>query len=126
MAHFAKLNEDNEVIQVIVVHNNELLDSHGVEREEIGVAFCINWSGGHPFWKQTSYNRNFRKNFAGKEFTYDPVRDAFIPPKIFNSWLLNEETCTWVAPVPRPSDFDTVFYRWDEDTINWVKIEEPK
>jgi hypothetical protein len=92
MAHFAQLDETNIVTQVIVVHNNELLDN-GVELESKGIAFCQSLFGGN--WIQTSYNGNIRKNFAGIGFTYDPVRDVFIPPKPEGDWVLNEDTCRW-------------------------------
>lgn len=93
MAHFAQLDESNIVTQVIVVHNNELLDN-GVESEAKGVAFCQSLLGGN--WVQTSYNSNIRKNFAGIGFTYDQTRDAFIPPKPEEgNWVLNEDTCLW-------------------------------
>jgi len=93
MAHFAQLDESNIVTQVIVVHNNELLDN-GVESEAKGVAFCQSLLGGN--WVQTSYNGNIRKNFAGIGFTYDQTRDAFIPPKPEEgNWVLNEDTCLW-------------------------------
>lgn len=103
MAHFAELDENNLVKQVIVVNNNELLDN-GVESESKGIAFCQSLFGGT--WVQTSYNGNFRKNYAGIGFTYDPVRDAFIPPKPTaelpptKKWVFDEESCTWeVVPV---------------------------
>jgi hypothetical protein len=93
MAHFAQLDESNIVTQVIVVHNNELLDN-GVESEAKGVAFCQSLLGGN--WVQTSYNGNTRKNFAGIGFTYDQTRDAFIPPKPEEgNWVLNEDACLW-------------------------------
>ncbi len=93
MAHFAQLDESNIVTQVIVVHNNELLDN-GVESEAKGVAFCQSLLGGN--WVQTSYNGNIRKNYAGVGFTYDQTRDAFIPPKPEEgNWVLNEDTCIW-------------------------------
>jgi hypothetical protein len=93
MAHFAQLDESNIVTQVIVVHNNELLDN-GVESEAKGVAFCQSLLGGN--WVQTSYNGTIRKNFAGIGFTYDQTRDAFIPPKPEEgNWVLNEDTCIW-------------------------------
>lgn len=94
MAHFAKLNDDNKVEQVIVIHNNELLDESGRESEQKGIDFCTNLFGGR--WVQTSYNGNVRKNYAGIGFTYDEQRDAFIPPKPEEgNWILNEETCLW-------------------------------
>lgn len=92
MAHFAELNDQNVVLRVIVVHNNELLDN-GVESEAKGIDFCHSLFGGN--WKQTSYNGNMRKNYAGIGFTYDPVRDAFIPPKPGDNWVLDEATCQW-------------------------------
>ena len=92
MAHFAELDNQNTVLRVIVVHNNELLDN-GVESEAKGIAFCKTLFGGN--WKQTSYNGTIRKNYAGIGFTYDPVRDAFIPPKPGDNWVLDEATCQW-------------------------------
>jgi len=115
MAHFAEIGVDNIVLQVIVVHNNELLDSEGVEQESLGAEFCRSLFGGT--WVQTSYNANMRKNFAGKGFTYDSQRDAFIPPQPFPSWTVNEETCLWEAPVPYPDNGLT--YNWNEDTGSW-------
>jgi hypothetical protein len=120
MAHFAQLNEINTVLEVIVVDNEILKDSSGIEREELGIAFLISWCGGYPYWKQTSYNGNFRKNYAGIGYTYDSQRDAFIPPKPYGSWLLNEETCQWEAPVPHPTDGN--MYVWDEPTLSWVLV----
>lgn len=117
MAHFAKLDENNVVLAVHVVNNNELLQD-GVEFESKGIQFLVNWSGGYSNWKQTSYNGNFRKNYAGIGYTYDPTRDAFIPPKPFPSWTLNEDTCLWNAPIPKPTDGQ--FYVWDEPTTSWV------
>jgi hypothetical protein len=117
MAHFARL-EDNAVTLVIVVSNDILLVD-GVESEDKGVEFCHSIFGGE--WKQTSYNHTFRKNFAGIGYTYDPVRDAFISPKPFESWTLNEDTCRWEPPVAYPSD--DKFYDWDEETTSWVEIE---
>jgi len=118
MAHFAQLDENNVVTQVIVVSNSELMDEYGLEVEERGIAFCQSLLGGN--WKQTSYNGNIRKNYAGAGYTYDEQRDAFIPPKPFNSWLLNETTCLWEAPVPHPND--DKMYMWNEDTISWQEV----
>jgi hypothetical protein len=116
MAHFAKLDDNNIVIDVIVVHNNELLDN-GFETEAKGISFCQSLFGGK--WKQTSYNSNFRKNFATVGYVYDSVRDAFIPPKPYNSWILNEESCIWVAPIELPKDNNK--YIWDEGLLNWIQ-----
>lgn len=115
MAHFAELDETNKVKQVIVVHNNELLDENGVEQEQKGIDFCVNLLGGT--WKQSSYNRNFRKNFAVVDGIYDPIRDAFIAPQPFPSWVLNETTCQWEPPIPYPLDGKP--YYWNEDIQNW-------
>lgn len=119
MAHFAKLDENNNVVEVHCVHNNELLDESGIENEQRGIDFLVNWSGGYPYWKQTSYNGTFRKNYAGVGFTYDADLDAFIPPKPFDSWVFDEDTCRWSAPVAIPSDGP---YYWDEDNQQWVEI----
>lgn len=118
MAHFAQINEDGQVLQVIVVHNNELLDESGQESEAKGAAFCHSLFGGT--WLQTSYNGNIRKNYAGQGFTYDIDRDAFIPPKPFASWVLNESNCQWEAPVAMPNDGKD--YLWDEPTTSWVEL----
>ena len=117
MAHFAKLDENNIVLEVHTVRNEELLQD-GVESEIKGVQFLIDWSGGYTNWKQTSYNGKIRKNYAGIGFTYDFSRDAFIPPQPFASWVLNEETCLWDAPVAIPTDGQR--YSWDEATTSWV------
>jgi len=118
MAHFAELNENNEVLRVIVVANPVILDENGDEQESLGVAFCNELLGGT--WKQTSYNNNMRKNFAGVGFTYDPERDAFIPPKPYASWTLVEATCQWDPPVPLPVDEN--FYVWNEETTSWDQM----
>jgi hypothetical protein len=118
MAHFAKLDENNIVLEVNVVNNN-VLDP--LNEEASGIQFLIEWSGGYSNWKQTSYNSTFRKNYAGIGFYYDIEKDAFIPPQPFPSWILNDQTCTWMAPVPRPEDGRV--YVWDEDTLNWKVLE---
>jgi len=122
MAHFSKIGLNNKVIEVLKVHNNELLDSNGVEQEVNGVDFLTKLTG-WSIWKQTSYNNNFRKNFAGKGFTYDEDRDAFIPPKPFTSWVLNEETCLWKAPVDYPTDDQR--YTWNETNKSWDLVDIP-
>jgi hypothetical protein len=120
MAHFAKLDENNTVVQVIVVHNNELLDENGVEQESLGVAFCQSLFGLDTTWKQTSYNDNFIIRYASVGFTYDPSLNSFIPPKPFESWVLDESKADWVAPLDYPAltqeQFDAgSFYYWNED-----------
>ena len=121
MAHFCRIDENGIVQQVIVVDNKDTADASGVEKEYIGAAFCERLLGGT--WKQTSYNGNFRKNYAGEGFTYDSTRDAFIPPKPFASWVLNEDTCQWGSPVPCPTDVGTPEapkrYVWNEEAQQW-------
>lgn len=118
MAHFAQLDNNNIVMQVIVVHNNELLEN-GIEIEEKGIDFCKSLFGSDTYWKQTSYNGNFRKNYAGIGFSYDFQRDAFIPPQPFPSWILDENTCRWQSPIPYPDDGK--IYYWDESQQTWVE-----
>ena len=98
MAHFAQLDDDNFVLQVIVVHNNECLDENGNESEAVGVAFCKSILGEATRWKQTSYNGNIRKNYAAIGYTYDEVRDAFISPEPVGNLGLDEVTCRWIMP----------------------------
>ena len=116
MAHFAKLNDDNKVIEVNVL-NKDVLDMNNEEAS--GISFLTDWSGGYSNWKQTSYNGNFRKNYAGLGYIYDSIRDAFIAPKPFNSWVLDESTCQWQAPIAYPQDGK--MYRWNED-LSWVEV----
>jgi hypothetical protein len=118
MAHFAEINSDGIVQRVIVVDNNDCKDSEGNESEAIGAAFCNNLLGG--IWKQTSYNGNFRKNYAGIGFKYDSIRDAFIPSQPFKSWVLNEDTCQWEAPVEYPSDGKN--YVWNDNKGEWEEL----
>ena len=126
MASFAKIGLNNKVIAVHSVHNKELKDANGVEEEKLGIDFLTELYG-WAIWKQTSYNTiagshklggtPFRKNHAAIGYTYDEDREAFIPKKPFNSWILDEETCLWKAPVVKPDDGKT--YRWNEDTQQW-------
>ena len=116
MAHFAKIGSDNIVLNVEVV-NNEVLMKDGKEDEATGIEFLQNLYNNTDTYVQTSYNNNFRKNYAGRGFTYDQTRDAFIEPKPYPSWVLNEETCRWKAPVAYPDDGNP--YNWDEDTTSW-------
>ena len=129
MASFAKIGLNNKVIEVLSVHNDELKDSGGAEQEVLGIDFLTKLTG-WAIWKQTSYNTGdglhklggtpFRKNHAGIGYTYDEDRDAFIPPSPFPSWTLDETTCRWEAPTPRP-DGD---YIWNEETQAWDAKEE--
>lgn len=127
MASFVKLDDNNVVLAVISVHDNELLDENGNESEQKGIDFLTQWSGGYSNWKQTSFNTiggvhnnggiPFRKNYAAIGYTYDEQRDAFIPPKLFASWSLNEDTCQWQPPVAMPTDGS--FYIWNEENQTW-------
>ena len=126
MASFAKIGLNSKVIEILSVHNNVLKDSNEVEQETIGIDFLTKLTG-YPIWKQTSYNTHggihndngtpLRKNYAGIGYTYDEIRDAFIPPKPFNSWILNEDTCLWNAPIEYPQDDNE--YIWNEQTLSW-------
>ena len=126
MASFAKIGLNGKVIEVLSVVNEVLHDANGVEQEVIGIDFLTKLTG-WAIWKQTSYNTSggvhtkagtpFRKNHAGIGYTYDEDRDAFIPPKPFKSWILNEDTCNWEAPVAYPTDGKR--YSWNETTKNW-------
>jgi len=130
MAHFAKLN-NNIVERVESVVNQVITNSNGIEEEQLGINFLKTlYNEPNAIWKQTSYNTHggvhslggtpFRKNHAGISYTYDENRDAFIPPKPFNSWILNEDTCNWNAPIPRPNDENE--YEWNESTLTWDLI----
>ena len=133
MASFAKIGLNNKVIEVLSVHNNELLDANGIEQEVNGIDFLTKLTG-WSIWVQTSYNTiggvhnnngtPLRKNHAGIGYTYDEDRDAFIPKKPFNSWVLNETTCQWESPVIKPEltqeqiDNES-YYSWNEETTTW-------
>ena len=122
MAHFAKINSENIVTEVIVINNDVILDSNGQEQESLGVDFCKQLYGDGTY-KQTSYNSNFRKNMATVGSTYDASKDAFIRPKRYSSWVLDESTCRWKPPVDHPTDSEAiggdVLYVWDESITNW-------
>ena len=131
MASFAKIGLNGKVIEVQSVVNEVLHDANGVEQESIGIDFLTKLTG-WSIWKQTSYNTRggvhilggtpFRKNHAGKGFTYDEDRDAFIPPKPYSSWILNETTCDWEAPVAYPTDGQR--YNWNETNQTWDLVSE--
>lgn len=124
MAHFAQLDENNKVIQVIVIHNDRLFDvGLQAENELLGIEYCKFLCGEDTVWKQTSYHGNFRYNFAGIDSTYDPENDAFISPKPYNSWILDTNTFLWQPPIPPPEN-NPEYYNWDEDTQTWINIYE--
>jgi hypothetical protein len=132
MAHFAQIDNNNIVLQVIIVNNYSILSTSFTivggnivrgetkEIEEKGIAICRNLFGQNTNWVQTSYNSTFRKNFAGIGYVWDPVKDAFIPPRPYISWSLNETNCKWEAPISYPNDGK--LYRWDENTLTWIEI----
>ena len=115
MAHFAKIGTGNIVEKVEVVSNDIATN------EQAGVDFLNNLYGSKDLWKQTSYNGNIRKNYAGVGYTYDQEKDAFIPPKPYSSWTLNEDTCLWEAPVAKPTDGQ--LYKWNEENQTWDLVE---
>ena len=138
MASFAKIDFDGTVLEVVKVNDDVIIDESGNEREDLGQKFLSQLTG-YSLWKKTSYNtrggvhydphtgnpssdqtKSFRKNFAGIGDTYDSTRDAFIPQKPFNSWILNEDTCHWEAPITYPNDGK--HYNWDEDNRQWVEV----
>jgi hypothetical protein len=121
MAHFAEIGAGNVVLRVIVVSNRDTSDANGVEKEHIGAAFCERLLGGT--WKQTSYNGNMRKRYAGVGYTYNADLDAFVPPKPFPSWVLNNTTADWEAPVAKPEDGKA--YSWNESTLSWEEVTLP-
>ena len=124
MAHFAKINsQTNIVLEVHVVNNNDIQNLPFPESESIGIAFLTLWNTPNTYWKQTSYNNNFRKNYAGVGDTYDESRDAFIAPKPYPSWVLNTGTASWDAPEPKPSgELLGRKYAWNEPNLRWDDI----
>ena len=139
MAHFAKLDNSNKVIQIIKLENADILDADGIESEAIGISICR--ESDDETWLQTSYNTyggvhidqgtrlsdggvSIRKNYAGIGDTYDSTRDAFISPQPYASWILDENTCRWEALVPYPEVLEgsDEQYKWDEESINWVLV----
>jgi hypothetical protein len=121
MAYFAKLGVGNIVEKVISINNAVITDANGIEKEQLGNDFINKLYNTRDVWKQTSYNSTFRKNYAGIGFQYDQTRDAFIPPKPFNSWVLNEDNCRWESPVAKPQDNNK--YNWNESTLTWDLVE---
>jgi hypothetical protein len=116
MAHFARI--ENNMVTDVQVLSNDVITNSGVEVEQLGVEFLNNLFGGE--WVQTSYSGKFRKNFAGIGWNYDKDRDAFISPKPYESWVLDEATCLWVAPIDYPADGGV--YTWDESEGDWVEV----
>ena len=124
MAHFALIN-DNNIVQIVIAVDNSVttnLDT-GVEDENLGIEFCKSLYGEDTKWLQTSYNNNFRVNYAGIGYIYNAQLDAFLPPKPYQSWILNTETYQWNSPIPYPIDDHT--YEWNEEIVNWEMVPEP-
>ena len=127
MAHFAKLGEGNIVEEVIVVHNNILLDDNGVEQEQLGIDFLHQTFGNNTTWVQTSYNNNFRGNFAGKGYIYLQGRDKFITSRpydskgVYKSWTISDVTGEWTPPITKPNNDNE--YKWNEQEQTWDLVE---
>jgi len=122
MAHFAKLDANNQVVEILVVHNDDVQNLPFPESEPIGIAYLDSIFGVEEgfTWKQTSYNKNFRKCYAVVGGVFDVEKDAFMPlASEFASWVFNEDKWLWEAPVPYPAETDN-FYQWDESTLSWV------
>ena len=119
MATFAKIGLNSKVIESLSVHNDMLKDANGMEQEALGIDFLTKLTG-WAIWRQSSYNNNMRKNHAGIGFSYDEERDAFIPPKPYPSWVLDEDTCLWDSPTPYPDDGNK--YEWNESNQSWDSI----
>lgn len=117
MAHFAQLDDNNRIVNVVAVDNSVLVDDFGRESEGLGQLFCKNLFGGR--WVQCSYNASFRKNYPSIGWVYDMDRDAFYRPEPpYSNWVFDEETCTWKPPVDKPQDGNA--YYWDQENTRWV------
>ena len=122
MGYFAEINSENKVLRVVKACNIDIANNGGEQSASAAKAFekvCPLSNAGIK-WVQTSYNKNFRKNYAGKDYIYDEQKDAFISQKPYNSWVLNENTCMWEAPVSYPSDVDSYAIKWDESNQRWI------
>lgn len=120
MAHFAQLDDNNVVLNVVVVANSDTTDENGIENEEVGIQFLKSLLGEHTVWKQTSYNNNIRKVYAGIGYTYDETLDVFIPPKPYDNWTFDEDAWNWTYPNPKPEltqeQIDQgYYYDWDQE-----------
>lgn len=122
MAHFAEIDENNNVLRTVVISNEDILDKDGQESEELGISVCKQIFGDNTNWVQTSYNRSFRVNYAGSGMKYRPDLDAFVPRQPFPSWTLSEDMRSWIPPSPMPSE---IGWKWDEETLSWVEVPTP-
>lgn len=122
MAHFAQLDQDNKVINIVVINNDVIKDpSTGIENENDGIIFCKSLYGQDTTWIQASYNGNFRKQYPAKGFIYDVVTDRFLAPKPYNSWTFNDVTGDWEPPIPKPTD-GLMPYFWNETEQTWKPL----
>ena len=119
MAHYAEIDDNNIVLRVVVIRNEDQQDANGVDDEVMGVAYCKSIFGEDTKWLRTSYHGSVRKNYACAGYAYNPSLDAFVPPKPYPSWVLNETTATWDAPAVIPNDAGN-YYTWDEATLSWL------
>lgn len=131
MAHFAEIDENNVVIQVLAVNNEDCCDENGVEREEIGIEYLKIHHGQDKRWVQTSRNCNMRCRYAGIGYVFNPDLDAFIVPKPYSSWTLDATVKDWIAPVPQPElTLEQIqagfYYDWNEDALEWTLITPPE
>lgn len=122
MAHFAKLDENNQVIEVIVVNNEVIIDENGNENEQLGIDFCKQLFGEDTNWVQASYNGNIRKRYPAIGDTYNETLDAFITPKPYPSWILSSDTCDWEAPISKPEVSQDQIFIWNENNEEWVIV----
>lgn len=120
MAHFAQIDSNNLVVQVVVIDNADITDMDGNESEFLGQKTCRHIFGSDTVWVQTSYNASIRKNYASVGYTWRQDLDGFVPPQPFASWTLNEETCRWEPPVPHPNDGP--IRNWNEETQSWDEV----
>jgi hypothetical protein len=123
MAHFAKLDENKQVIEVIVINNEVIIDENGNENEKLGISFCKRLFGEDTNWIQASYNGSIRKRYPGIGDTYNETLDAFITPQLYPSWILSSDTCDWEAPIPKPEVSQDEIALWDESTISWKIVD---
>jgi hypothetical protein len=125
MAHFVKLDENNQVIEVVVVNNEIIIDENGHENEELGISFCKQLFGEDTSWIQASYNGSIRKRYPAIGDTYNEILDAFITPQPYPSWILSSDTRDWEAPIPKPEVPEGEIAFWSESTLSWKIVDKP-
>lgn len=117
MAHFARIDENNIVTEVIAVNDRQIVNAYGAEDPELGEEYCKQLFGGR--WKQTSYNSNFRLHYAGIGFSYREDLDVFVPPQPYSGWTFDDGLLRWIPPIPAPVDADDRI--WDDETKTWLE-----